>query len=120
MPLLPSGNFACAGDLIGLRSFLALDDIELDIIPFFQAFVTVKLNRAVVNEYIRAIITPNEAIAFCIVEPLHFAFVRCHEPWTFLKRIAVGNTNVLEDRDASKAALVFLRKREGYGSTKNQ
>ncbi len=75
LPLLPSGNFSCACDLIGLWPFLALNDIELDIVSFFQAFVAVKLNRAVMNKNIWSIIAANEAIAFCVVEPLHFAFV---------------------------------------------
>ncbi len=41
LPLLPSGNFACAGYLVSLWPFLALNDIELDFVTFFQTFVAV-------------------------------------------------------------------------------
>ena len=80
LPLLPLGNFASAHHLVGLWPLLTLNDIELDIISFFQAFVAVKLNCAVVYEYVWSIIAANKSVAFCVVEPLHFAFVSCHEP----------------------------------------
>jgi len=78
LPLLPSGNFPFtrASYLIGLWPFLPLDNVELYIVTFFQAFVAIKLNRTVVDKYIRPIIATNETIALCVVEPLHFAFVR--------------------------------------------
>lgn len=76
----PSGNFPRAYDLVGLWPFLALDNVEFDFVTLLQALITIKLNRAVMNEYIRPIIAADKSIALCVVEPLHFAFVSCHEP----------------------------------------
>lgn len=78
--LFPSGNFSRARNLIGLRPLLALDDIELDLVAFFQTLIAVKLNCAVMDENIRSIIAANKSITFCVVEPLHFSFVCSHEP----------------------------------------
>ena len=80
LTIVPSGRFFRAGDLVGLGPLLALHNIEFDFVALFQTFVTVKLNRAVVDENIRSIIAANESIAFCVVEPLHFSFVCSHEP----------------------------------------
>jgi len=44
----------CADDLIGLRAFGALNDVELNFVAFLEAFVAVKLDRAVVDENVRA------------------------------------------------------------------
>lgn len=63
---------------IGLGAFLPLDDIELHVVAFFQAFISVELNCRVVDEDIRAVVSPDKSIAFCVIEPLHFAFVSCH------------------------------------------
>ena len=70
---------------IRLRTFLALDDVKLDVIALFQCFVTVQLNRRVVNEDIRAIFTADESVALGVVEPLHFAFVLSHRLVPFLQ-----------------------------------
>jgi hypothetical protein len=67
-----------ARDLIGLWAFASLDDVEFHFIAFFEGFVAVELDGAVVNEYIRSIITTQETITLRVVEPLHSAFVLCH------------------------------------------
>ena len=43
--------------LISLRAFASLDDVELYFIAFFESFVAVKLNGAVVDEDVRSVIT---------------------------------------------------------------
>lgn len=58
-------------DLICLRTFFSLNDVELDGIAFFQGFIAFCLDRAEVNEYVRTAITSEKAVTFSIVEPLH-------------------------------------------------
>src|SRR5882757_202946 len=65
-------------DLIRLWPLRALDDVELYGVAFFQALIAVKLDRAVMHEDIRAILTAKKAITLCVVEPLHLSFVLCH------------------------------------------
>ncbi len=77
---LELGYFLDAGHGVGLRPFLTLNDIEFDIVSFFQAFVSIQLDRAVVNEDVRSVIAADETVTLRIVEPLHFAFVLCHLP----------------------------------------
>lgn len=69
-----------ADDLISLRTFLTLNDVELYFVALFEALVTVELNCAVVDENVRSIIASYKAVAFCVIEPLDFAFVLRHEP----------------------------------------
>jgi hypothetical protein len=63
---------------IRLGTFLTLDDVKLDVIALFQRFVSVQLNRRVVNEYIRPVFASDESIALGIVEPLDLPFVLGH------------------------------------------
>jgi len=67
-------------DLVRLRSLLSFNDVEFDFIALFQAFVAVNLDRAIVHEDIRPIITPDKSVPFCVVEPLHLALVLSHVP----------------------------------------
>ena len=63
---------------IRLGTFLTLDDIELNLIALFQRFISVQLNRRVVDEYIRPVFAADESIALGVVEPLDLPFVLCH------------------------------------------
>jgi hypothetical protein len=67
-------------NLISLRTLCSLDDVELDLIAFFQALVTFALNGAVMDEDIGPALAAEESVAFCIVEPLYGAFILCQ--WT--------------------------------------
>lgn len=69
-----------ADDLIGLRSLLTLNDVEFYLVALLEAFVPIDLNSAVVDENVRSIIASYKAVAFCVIEPLDFAFVLRHEP----------------------------------------
>jgi NADH:ubiquinone oxidoreductase subunit K len=71
-------GFFEAGNLIGLRAFSALNDVELYFIAFFEAFVAFALDGAVVNEDVCSIIAAEEAITLRIVEPLYRAFILSH------------------------------------------
>jgi hypothetical protein len=73
-----SGNLTDASYGIGLGSFLPLNDIELDLVAFFQALVSIQLNRAVVHKHIGSIVPADKAITLCVVKPLDFSFVLSH------------------------------------------
>src|SRR6185312_1258927 len=64
--------------LIGLGTLCALDDVELHFVAFLQGFISVQLDRAVVNEHIGTIGPAKESISLGIVEPLYFAFKLRH------------------------------------------
>jgi hypothetical protein len=100
--------FFKASHLIRLRSFLSLHDVEFDLVAFFQAFVSVDLDRAVMHENVRPIIASNKAITFRVVKPLNLAFILSHELVPFLKAdCGWGKSNLLSDTDAGMSALVF-------------
>ena len=63
---------------IRLRTFLTLNDVELNVIALFQRFVSVQLDRRVVDEYIRPVFTSDESVALGVVEPLDLPFVLSH------------------------------------------
>ena len=65
-------------DRIGLRTLLALDDVELYVIALFQSFVPIQLDCRVVDEYVWPVFTPDESVAFGVVEPLDLSFVLSH------------------------------------------
>jgi hypothetical protein len=73
-----------ASYLIGLGALGALDDVELDLIAFFEALVAFALYGCVVNEYVGALIATEETVPFCIVKPLHCSPVLCHVPNSLL------------------------------------
>src|SRR6266851_6631695 len=70
---VPAGASADDRDVLPLRSLLALRDVELDLLFFFQAAVAVTLDRAEVHEHVRATLDRDEAVALIAVEPLHCA-----------------------------------------------
>jgi hypothetical protein len=72
-----------ASDGISLGSFLALNDVELDVVAFFEALISVKLNCRVVDEDIGAVFAPDESVAFCVIKPFDLAFISSHVPYPF-------------------------------------
>jgi hypothetical protein len=78
------GGVAETENSIRLRTFLALDDVKLDLIALFQCFVAVQLDCRVVNENIGTIIASDESVALGIVEPLDLSFVLSHRLLPFL------------------------------------
>lgn len=71
------GCFSKTGYLISLGAFGPLDDIELDLVTFFEALISFALNGAVMNEDIGAAITSEESVPFCVVEPFNRSLVLC-------------------------------------------
>jgi hypothetical protein len=72
------GYFSNSSYGIGLRTFLSLNDVEFHLVPFFQALVSIELDRAVMNKHVGSIIPADKAITLSVIEPLHFAFVLSH------------------------------------------
>jgi len=63
-----------------LRAFLSLHDLKLHVVTLLQALIAFRLDGAVVDENIRAVIPADEAEALCIVKPFDFAFDSRHFP----------------------------------------
>ena len=57
----------------GLWTLRPLHDFEFDDISFLQCAVTVSDDGGIVNEHIRAIVAPDKAVTFCVIEPFHGA-----------------------------------------------
>ena len=72
------GYFSNSTYGIGLRTFLSLNDVEFHLVPFFQALVSIELDRAVMNKHVGSVVPANKAITLRVIEPLHFAFVLSH------------------------------------------
>jgi hypothetical protein len=72
------GAIAVADNRIRLRALLAFDYVELDLIAFFERFVSIQLNRRVVDEYIRPVIASDESVALGVVKPLNLSLVLSH------------------------------------------
>ena len=70
--------------LVCLRSFLSLNDVKFDIVAFFQALIPVDLDRAVMHENIRPVVTPDKSIPLGVVKPLHLALILSHVRLPFL------------------------------------
>src|SRR5215467_15747115 len=61
-----------------LRSFLTLNNFELYRVAFLQAFVAFGIDRAVMNENVRSVVSSNEPVSFSVVKPLHSTFQTIH------------------------------------------
>jgi hypothetical protein len=84
----------------GLRTLLALDDLELDVVAFLQALVTLRRDSAVVDEDIWTVIAADEPEPLGVIEPFHFAFNARHLPSSVLalRLFAPGLTFVANQR----------------------
>jgi hypothetical protein len=58
-------------DVFGLRALLTVSDGEFYFLSIGEGFEAIALNSAEVYEDIRPILLRYEAIAFCLVKPLH-------------------------------------------------
>ena len=72
------GYFSNSSDGIRLRSLLPLNDVELHLVTFLQALVSIELNRAVVNKHVGSVVPADETVTLRVVKPLDFAFVLSH------------------------------------------
>jgi hypothetical protein len=62
---------ACFLHVCRLRTFRPLDDFKLDRISFLQSAIAVASDCGIMYEHIRAIVTPDEAVPFRIIEPFN-------------------------------------------------
>jgi hypothetical protein len=60
--------------ICSLRPLCTLDDFEFNRVPFVQGFVSLAYDCRVMYKYIRTIHASNEAVPFCVIEPLDCAF----------------------------------------------
>jgi hypothetical protein len=56
-----------------LRTFRSLHYLEVNHISFLKSAIALAYNCGVVNENVRAIVAPNEAIPFRVIEPFYGA-----------------------------------------------
>ena len=63
---------------VGLRAFLALDDLELHLIAFLKALISFRLHSAVVDENIRSTFLADKSEALGVVKPLDCSFNTRH------------------------------------------
>src|SRR5580658_9321761 len=61
-----------------LRPFLSLHNLKFHLISLLQALVALGGDRAVVDEYVRSIVSPQETVSLRVVEPLDGAFQTFH------------------------------------------
>jgi len=59
------------GHILRLPSLGSFNDVELDRLSFFQAAKALILDGGVVDENIFSVLAADEAVAFCVVKPLH-------------------------------------------------
>jgi hypothetical protein len=78
-------GFLETGYVVGLGAFRTLNDVELDLVALFEAFVSFELDGTVMHEDIGSVVPAEKAVPFSVVEPFHGAFVLCHDalllPW---------------------------------------
>ena len=70
-------NFFETRDLIGLGTLSSLDDVELNLVALFETLIALSLNETVVYEDVCPALAAEEAVTFCIVEPLYGALILC-------------------------------------------
>ncbi len=65
-------------NVAGLRTLLTFDNFEFDRVALLQTLIAIGLDRAIVHEYVGAILAPDKSKALGIVEPLDRTFQSCH------------------------------------------
>jgi hypothetical protein len=66
------------GHIVGLRTLLALHDLELYLIALLKTLIAFRLYRAVVDEYIGSTFLTDKSKTLCVVKPLNRAFDSRH------------------------------------------
>src|ERR1700678_3049124 len=95
-----------SNNLVCLWAFTALDDVELDLVPLFQALIAVDLNGAVVDENVRSVFAPEKPVPLRIVEPFDRAPIlrQCRSPRFLARRhIRAGMSSLTQILDGTFA-----------------
>jgi len=61
-----------------LRALLSLDDLEFNRVALLQALISIAGDSAVMDEYIRSTVAPQEAVPLRVIEPLYRALYAFH------------------------------------------
>jgi hypothetical protein len=72
----------------GLRTFLALGNLELDPLAVLERLVTVHLNGGEVDEHVLAAIDSDKAVALFSVEPLNGSLCHWSLPLLLVRQVA--------------------------------
>jgi len=65
-------------DLVGLGSFLPLDDLELYRVALLQGLESFTLDGRVMNKDISSAVLTDKTVPLAVVEPLYFSLKSCH------------------------------------------
>jgi hypothetical protein len=105
-----SGGALVADYLIRLWAFLSLNDVKFYFVAFFQTFISIDLDGAVMNKNVRSIVSSDKSVPFGVVEPLDLSGVLRHETYPSLKADSGWGSYYQPAflRDAGKRGLVFL------------
>lgn len=67
----PLGGLAWLRDVTGLGPFRPVDDLELDLLAFFECPESGPLNRGEVHENVVSPLAFNKSVALRVIKPLH-------------------------------------------------
>ncbi len=81
-------NSADDEDAFGLRTLLALGDLEFDPLAVLERLVTVHLNGGEVDENVLAAIDGDKAVALFSVEPLNGSLCHWSHPLLLVRQVA--------------------------------
>jgi hypothetical protein len=84
-------NFFETRDLVGLGTLTPLNDVEFDLIAFFEALIALALNGAVMYEDVCPALAAEEAVTFCVVEPLYGALILCQWSHSLVSYLNLAN-----------------------------
>ncbi len=68
--------------ILSLGTLLSLDYFKFDVIALLKALVALRLDGAVMNKDIGAVVTANKTEALGVVEPFYFTFNSRHVPYS--------------------------------------
>src|SRR5262245_2746338 len=77
--------------LLGLRTLLALGNLEFDARPVVERLVAVHLDRGEVDEDVLPTVNRDESVPLLAVEPLDGALCHCALPHSAVPRVAVAD-----------------------------
>src|SRR5207245_3386105 len=89
------------GYVVRFRSFLSLRYFDLYLIAFLQALIAFASNGAVVDKYVRSILTSDKTVPLGVVEPLYCAFHTLH--------LRASTYRHALSRDVSAQIAIFMR-----------
>lgn len=103
----------CFLDVGCLRAFGALHNLKLHCVSLLKSAVAIASDSRIMNENIRAIIAPDEAVSFAVVKPfyssMHFAFPPEQGLRDFIPQRPVNNPNAVKDTNGAECTRIDWR-----------